>query len=286
MSADIGFFARIKPLLVAIDLARFSRAQQAQGSVTVAEAQRVAGELSEAIGSVLLLVSEGESLLRETPPLATEQPRNAKQAAMIEDCEPYTLEMNYSFALPDASHPRGYRWERVTRTMQTASNPTRYSHAAMGLPRIVKAGSNAYVAHYRAPYFMASDTLERSTAFAEHRLAGWQRYIRFADTAGLKPSAAGWPLSKFQSRGGLDHASVWRDTTRNLVLLNEPYGPSERMSIFPAACAKWVWRFVLLPDHVSLHNPGLTRSFLAAPPSSKADLEAMAQRLTDSEKTT
>lgn len=113
---------------------------------------------------------------------------------------------------------------------------------------------------------------------AKRRLEQHRNVVIFADLSGLRPSRQ-WRRERevrdMVCRDPWDHAAVWHDANRSLVLTNEPYSSRD----FPAWCIANGWRCVLLPEHIGTYWPGVTFCFLAAPPGSTADLAAIAQRI-------
>lgn len=168
-----------------------------------------------------------------------------------------------------ASLPGHERYGVLTAEIRAKCPPKRYQPH----PRFRTANwgrTTGYVIDNTYPY--------RDEKFAERCMEQLRNVVRFADLTGLTPSnqcRRERELRNIICRDPWDHATVWHDDHRNLVLTNEPY-PSDG---FPAWCAANGWRYVLLPEHIGTYWPGVTLCFIAAPPGSTADLDAIAQRL-------
>ena len=161
------------------------------------------------------------------------------------------------------------RYGVLTATLETECKPKLYARHRRFL-EVRGSPKTGYLINNEYPY----DTKE----VAELRLDQHRNIVRFADLSGLMPS---WTRSRDEKVRNMsycspwDHASIWRDDNQNLVLINEPYVCDD----FPAWCAARGWRGVQLPQHIGTYRAGDTLCFLAAPPGSKADIDAIVQWL-------
>lgn len=170
---------------------------------------------------------------------------------------------------PNWNHlPGSERYGVLTCAIQAECRPKSYEPHAQFL-RVSRTLKTGYVIGNAYPY----DNLE----FAKRRLEQHRNVVRFTNLSGLTPSRQ-WRRER-EVRDMVcidpwDHATVWHDGNRHLVLTNEPYSSQE----FPAWCTASGWRCVPLPAYIGTYWPGVTFCFLAAPLESTADLVATAQR--------
>ena len=127
-------------------------------------------------------------------------------------------------------------------------------------------------------YYIENDCPFDNKDVAELRLDQHRNIVRFTDLSGLIPARTRGRDEEVRHMSYCDpwdHATIWRDGNQNLVLTNEPYVVGD----FPAWCATRGWRCVLIPKHIGTYLAGETFCFLAAPPKSRADINAIAERL-------
>lgn len=155
------------------------------------------------------------------------------------------------------------KYDVLTGTITTNQHPKLYGRH----PRCRKISGGPVMGYRIQP-----DCTFYNKSVAELRLQQHHDLIKFVDISGLKPAMANWDRCNDIA---WDHSSTWRDNDKNLVRLCEPYVTDE----FEAWCDANGWRYVLLPRHIGTYLAGTTFCLLAAPPKSRADLEAIAQRL-------
>jgi hypothetical protein len=166
--------------------------------------------------------------------------------------------------------PRNERYGWLTATLRCQSNPKMYARQDR-FEQVVGGPKSGYSIDLRCTL----EPLERAQFYLERH----RNTIQFADLTELSPSQV-FVKQMYNTRQRVwDHVSVWRDSGKNIVGLNEPYDPSNQLSDFPGWCSQHGWRSVLLPKPIGTYYAGKAVCFLAAPPKSKADIDAMAARL-------